>query len=62
MNILVVPEPSDLCTVAMAWSGKVRLLFMLCMAGSFHLVMVPKYMSATISPVSCKPSEIPGRL
>jgi len=62
VNMLVVPEPSDLWTVVMAWFGRVVLGLSAVIAGSFQLVMVPRKMLETTVPVKCKPVGTPGRL
>jgi len=45
----VVPESSERCTGVIAWSGRVASGFWSAMAGSFHFVIVPAKMPATVA-------------
>ena len=57
-----VPEPSERCTTTIALSGSSTSGFNVVIAGSFHLVILPRNISATISPVSLSPVSTPGIL
>ena len=46
----------------MSWFGRVKSGFSDVIAESSQLVMVPRKISATTSPVSLRPVSIPGRL
>ena len=49
MKALVVPEPSERWTTAMAVSGRVTPALFAAIAGSFHFVILPRKMSATLA-------------
>ena len=52
MKALVVPEPSERWTTAIAVSGSVTPALFAAIFGSFHLVILPRKMSATLAPSS----------
>ena len=57
-----MPEPSDLCTTRMLLAGSVRFELRFWIAGSFHIVTFPAYMSAATCPVRWRLLTIPGIL
>lgn len=59
MKMNVVPEPSERWTTLMADAGNVTPEFKLCIAASFHMVILPWNMSAITCPVSLRPFETP---
>ena len=62
VNMFVVPELSERCTVVIAWFGSVVPGLRVVIAGSFQLVMVPRKMLATTVPVRRRPEGTLGTL
>src|SRR4051812_40828535 len=61
VNTDVVPEPSERCTTWMALLGKVAPLLSALIAGSFHVLIFPAKIPASVSPESFR-SVTPERL
>src|SRR5882757_11259833 len=62
VKLKVVPEPSERRTTVMASVGSFRLGLSLAIAGSFHLVILPRQMSPSTSPDSTSsPGLMPSR-
>src|SRR5262245_21437513 len=53
VKLYVVPELSDLCTIAIDWSGRPTPLFSFAIAGSFHFVICPEKIFASVAPFMC---------
>src|SRR5271170_6380795 len=63
VQIKVVPDPSERCTTAIAVSGSLTPGLSLAIAGSFHLVTLPRKICAMVGPSSVtSPGLIPGKL
>src|SRR5262249_10201780 len=60
-QMYVVPEPSERCTTVMSVVGSFAPGLALAIAGSFHLVILPRKMSARTGPVNFS-SPAPGTL
>src|SRR5579875_2878294 len=58
----MVPLPSDLCTTVIACFGRLIPGLREAIAGSSQLVMLPRKILASTSPVNFRPFFIPGRL
>ena len=58
----LVPEPSDRCTTRMSSAGSVVPALSAAIRASFHLVILPRKMSASTSPLSASGRESAGRL
>src|SRR6185312_12409013 len=58
----VVPEPSERWTTMMSWFGSVAPGLTLASRASFHLVILPRKMSASTSGVNFTVAVNPGRL
>ena len=61
MNALVVPDPSERWTIVIAVAGSVTPGLRAAIFGSFQVVMVPRYIPATVSASSFR-SVTPGTL
>lgn len=54
MKLFVVPESSERCTAVMLASGRVAPALVAAIFGSFHLVILPAKMPATVSASSLR--------
>ena len=59
MNSLVVPDSSERWQTVMSELGSFASGFPWAIAGSFHLVILPRKMSATVLPSSLRPLSTP---
>src|SRR5208337_2365898 len=62
VKMLVVPLPSERWTTMIGWSGSLTPGLSSVIRLSFHLVILPRKMSATSSDLSLSPLATPGRL
>ena len=58
----VVPLPSERCTTVIVVPGRFTPGLTFTMAGSFHLVILPRKMSARTGPVNLSAAVTPGML
>src|SRR6185295_14235385 len=61
-KILVVPLPSERCTLVIAFAGSFTSGFSLAIAGSSHCLIFPRKIPAAASGVIFSPPETPSRL
>src|SRR3954451_9757705 len=61
VKLSVVPDSSERCTVWIAVAGSFAPAFWPAIAGSFHLVIVPEKILASVDASSCRPVT-PSRL
>src|SRR5512138_1938543 len=62
VKMLVVPLPSERWTTMIGVAGRATPGLSSAILGSFHLVILPRKMSATSSDLSFSPFATPGRL
>src|SRR3954471_9823271 len=53
VKLYVVPELSERWTIAMFWSGSATPLFSFLIAASFHFVIWPEKICASVAPFMC---------
>ena len=62
MKPAVVPDESERCTTVIAVLGSFMPGLSLAIAGSFHVLILPRKMSAIVGPSSLSPLLTPDRL
>src|SRR5512143_2375431 len=62
VKMLVVPEPSERWTTLMSVAGRFTPAFCAAIVASFHLVILPRKMPATMSGVIWRGADRPCRL
>ena len=62
MNSLVVPDSSDRWATVIAVPGRLTPGFRLLIAESFHFLIFPRKMSATVAPSNFRPFWTPETL
>src|SRR5262249_32259597 len=62
VNTDVVPDSSERCTIVMAVDGRFTPGFSVLIAASFHVLILPRKMSAMVVPSSFSPFDTPFTL